>query len=153
MLVSCCGAGGSKFTLPDWCCRKCGSSRHLSSLAATGSSGERSKHGVPTPPARPHPPATVDGGAMCAVETAAAGPAAAFPQHILAPSCCLLSGVGVSAQRRSWLLPVFQVRDAELLKSAGLDALMAMRVLRFGIQLFTPVTILGVGVSEWKSFG
>ncbi|KAL4451743.1 hypothetical protein ABPG75_007405 [Micractinium tetrahymenae] len=54
----------------------------------------------------------------------------------------------VSGLRRlwSWLVPVFTVSDKQLLESAGLDALMAQRVIGFGNLMFAPLTILGVGV-------
>ena len=46
----------------------------------------------------------------------------------------------------SWLIPVFTVSDRALLESAGLDALVALRVLGFGCLAFMPLTLLGVGV-------
>ncbi|KAL4421157.1 hypothetical protein ABPG77_000792 [Micractinium sp. CCAP 211/92] len=54
----------------------------------------------------------------------------------------------VSGLRRlwSWLGPVLTVPDKRLLESAGLDALMAQRVIGFGNLMFAPLTILGVGV-------
>jgi Late exocytosis, associated with Golgi transport len=42
----------------------------------------------------------------------------------------------------SWLVPVFAVSDDDLLASAGLDALVAMRIISFGMMLFLPVTIV-----------
>lgn len=41
----------------------------------------------------------------------------------------------------SWLSPVFKVSDQELLASSGLDALMAVRILSFGVLLLLPITI------------
>lgn len=46
----------------------------------------------------------------------------------------------------SWLIPVWKVSDAEFLESNGLDSLVSVRILSFGIALFVPWTILGVGV-------
>ena len=46
----------------------------------------------------------------------------------------------------SWLIPVFKVSDEELLLSAGMDALIAIRVLSFGILLFLPVTIAAMAI-------
>ena len=46
----------------------------------------------------------------------------------------------------SWLIPVFTVSDRALLESAGLDALVALRVLGCGCLAFMPLTLLGVGV-------
>lgn len=54
--------------------------------------------------------------------------------------------LGGHRQLWSWLVPVFHVRDAELLKTAGLDALMSIRVIRFGLLMLLPMTILGIGV-------
>jgi hypothetical protein len=42
----------------------------------------------------------------------------------------------------SWLVPVFAVSDDDLLASAGLDELVAMRIISFGMMLFLPVTIV-----------
>lgn len=44
--------------------------------------------------------------------------------------------------RRSWLRPVFAVSDAELMRTAGLDALIFHRAYTFGILFFGPVTLL-----------
>ncbi|EFN50567.1 hypothetical protein CHLNCDRAFT_136274 [Chlorella variabilis] len=46
----------------------------------------------------------------------------------------------------SWLIPVFKLSDGALLESAGLDALVAQRILGFGCLALLPLTILGVGV-------
>ncbi|BDA42899.1 probable CSC1-like protein ERD4 at C-terminar half [Coccomyxa sp. Obi] len=42
----------------------------------------------------------------------------------------------------SWLRPVFAVSDAELMRTAGLDALIFHRAYTFGILFFGPVTVL-----------
>jgi len=42
--------------------------------------------------------------------------------------------------------PLRSVSDKEFLASAGLDALVSVRVLAYGIALFVPFTILGIGV-------
>ncbi len=41
------------------------------------------------------------------------------------------------------MYPVFTVTDADLARTAGLDALMLLRVLVLGMQLFAPVAFLG----------
>lgn len=46
----------------------------------------------------------------------------------------------------SWLIPVFKVTDAEFLSSAGMDALVSVRILFYGIALFIPFGILGIAV-------
>ena len=46
----------------------------------------------------------------------------------------------------TWLIPTFKVTDAEFLASAGLDALVSVRILSYGALLFIPIGILGVGV-------
>lgn len=46
----------------------------------------------------------------------------------------------------SWLVPVFTVSDEKLVRSAGLDALVAVRIVGFGVMLFAPLTVLAVGV-------
>ena len=45
---------------------------------------------------------------------------------------------------RSWIKPLFTVTDAELLRTAGLDALIFHRAYTFGLLFFTPVTVLGL---------
>jgi len=42
----------------------------------------------------------------------------------------------------SWLGPVFSVSDADLVRTAGLDALMVHRVLTFGVLFFGPYALL-----------
>ena len=46
----------------------------------------------------------------------------------------------------SWLIPVFKVSDEELLKSAGMDALIAVRVLSFGIMVLFPITLAAMAI-------
>lgn len=46
----------------------------------------------------------------------------------------------------NWMIPSFKISDAEFLKSAGLDALIAVRILSYGLALFLPVGILGVAI-------
>ncbi|PSC69350.1 ERD4-related membrane [Micractinium conductrix] len=45
-----------------------------------------------------------------------------------------------------WLLPVFKVSDEELVRSAGLDALIGVRIISFGVMLFLPMTIGSLAV-------
>ena len=49
---------------------------------------------------------------------------------------------------RSWVQPLFTVTDAELLRTAGLDALIFHRAFTFGILFFGPVTLLGLCACE-----
>ncbi len=46
----------------------------------------------------------------------------------------------------SWVIPVFRVSDEELLKSAGMDALIAVKILYFGILCFLPITIAAMAI-------
>ena len=46
----------------------------------------------------------------------------------------------------SWLIPVFTVSDEELLKSSGMDALIAVRVLSFGILVLLPITVAAMAI-------
>lgn len=46
----------------------------------------------------------------------------------------------------SWLIPVFTVSDEELVKSSGMDALIAVRVLSFGILVLLPITIAAMAI-------
>ena len=46
----------------------------------------------------------------------------------------------------SWVVPVFRVSDEELLKSAGMDALIAVKILYFGIMCFLPITIAAMAI-------
>ena len=55
---------------------------------------------------------------------------------------------GGGAQRRSWLIPVFTLTDLELVQTAGLDSLMLNWTNTLGIQIFLPLTILGMAVCE-----
>lgn len=45
---------------------------------------------------------------------------------------------------RSWIQPLFTVTDAELLRTAGLDALIFHRAYTFGLLFFAPVTVMGL---------
>ncbi|KAI3425049.1 hypothetical protein D9Q98_008427 [Chlorella vulgaris] len=45
-----------------------------------------------------------------------------------------------------WLQPVFTVSDEELVRSAGLDALVGIRIISFGVMLFLPMTLGGMAV-------
>ena len=42
------------------------------------------------------------------------------------------------------MYPIFSVTDAELMRTAGLDALIFHRAFTFGILFFTPVTTLAL---------
>ena len=46
----------------------------------------------------------------------------------------------------SWLIPTWNVPDIELLRSSGFDALVAVRIVSFGIPLFIPYVVLGIAV-------
>lgn len=46
----------------------------------------------------------------------------------------------------SWMALVRSVSDKEFLASAGFDALVSVRVISYGIALFLPLTIFGIGV-------
>ena len=57
-----------------------------------------------------------------------------------------LSHRGALARAASWLVPVFSVPDAELVRSAGLDALLVHRTLSFGLLFFSPLAVVGCAV-------
>ena len=57
-----------------------------------------------------------------------------------------LSHRGVVARAASWLVPVFSISDAELVRSAGLDALMVHRTLSYGLLFFGPTAVVGCAV-------
>uniref|UniRef100_A0A061R339 Erd4-related membrane protein n=1 Tax=Tetraselmis sp. GSL018 TaxID=582737 RepID=A0A061R339_9CHLO len=42
----------------------------------------------------------------------------------------------------AWLMPIFLVSEQDILDSAGLDALVFLRIIRMGIHFFLPVTLL-----------
>ena len=42
------------------------------------------------------------------------------------------------------MCPIFSVTDAELMRTAGLDALIFHRAFTFGILFFTPVTAMAL---------
>lgn len=82
-------------------------------------------------------------------------PAAACPRLLRPPPPQLLPAVSrkppqlhLHGHERlwGWLQPVFRVSDEELVRSAGLDALIGVRIISFGVLLFLPMTILGVAV-------
>ena len=54
-----------------------------------------------------------------------------------------LKGIG---RYWNWMWPSFGVTDTEFLKSAGLDALVAVRILSYGLALFLPVGALGIAI-------
>lgn len=49
---------------------------------------------------------------------------------------------------RSWLVPVFAISDLELMQTAGMDSLMLNWTNSLGIQIFGPLTILGMAARE-----
>ena len=59
------------------------------------------------------------------------------------PPALSLKGIG---RYWNWMWPSFGVTDAEFLKSAGLDALVAVRILSYGLALFLPVGALGIAI-------
>lgn len=66
-----------------------------------------------------------------------------MPQVSRKPPHMKMSGI---SRIYSWLDPVFKVSDEDFLKSAGLDALVAVRIIGFGVLLLLPLTILGAAV-------
>ncbi|KAG2489475.1 hypothetical protein HYH03_012111 [Edaphochlamys debaryana] len=54
--------------------------------------------------------------------------------------------LGTVRQIWNWLAPLLAVSDADIVRCAGFDALVLTRVLLLGLQMFTVMTILGVGV-------
>lgn len=66
-----------------------------------------------------------------------------MPQVSRKPPKLKLNGI---ARFYSWITPVFKVSDEDFLRSAGLDALVAVRIIGFGVLLFLPLTILGAAV-------
>jgi hypothetical protein len=57
-----------------------------------------------------------------------------------------LMRLGGHHQLWSWLVPVFSVSDGELLRKAGLDALVAQRILGFCVAALLPPAVLGTAV-------
>lgn len=49
---------------------------------------------------------------------------------------------------RSWLGPVLLTTENDFMRCAGLDALMLLRTLTMGVQIFLPIAILSLGVCE-----
>ena len=54
-------------------------------------------------------------------------------------------------QCRSWLVPVFTCSDMDLMRTAGLDSLMLNWQNTLGIQIFFPLTVVGLAVCEPQS--
>eukprot|EP00198_Chlamydomonas_reinhardtii_P010247 XP_001699584.1 ERD4-related membrane protein [Chlamydomonas reinhardtii] len=54
--------------------------------------------------------------------------------------------VGTIKQIWNWFSPLLSVSDADIIRSAGYDALVLTRVLQIGLQMFTFMAIFGVGV-------
>ena len=46
----------------------------------------------------------------------------------------------------SWAAPIYTVKEKDLLQIAGIDALVAVRILQFGVSLFLPMTVFCVGI-------
>jgi len=59
------------------------------------------------------------------------------------PPALSLKGIG---RYWNWMWPSFGINDAEFLKSAGLDALVAVRILSYGLALFLPVGALAIAI-------
>jgi hypothetical protein len=53
--------------------------------------------------------------------------------------------LGGHRQLWSWLVPAWKLSDKDFLASAGLDALVAVRIIALGVALFIPVLVLGIG--------
>ena len=49
---------------------------------------------------------------------------------------------------RSWLVPVLTCSDMDLMRTAGMDSLMLNWQNTLGIQIFFPLTIVGLAVCE-----
>ena len=47
---------------------------------------------------------------------------------------------------RQWLVNAIQTTDAEILRSSGLDALVMIKSLAIGVQIFAPMALVGVAV-------
>lgn len=43
---------------------------------------------------------------------------------------------------RGWLVPVFITRTDDIYVAAGLDAVVLLKTIEFGVQLFTPMAVL-----------
>jgi len=47
------------------------------------------------------------------------------------------------------MVPAMKVDDAQFIASAGIDALVAVRVLSYGGLLFIPVGLAGIAICKW----
>ncbi|KAG2489473.1 hypothetical protein HYH03_012109 [Edaphochlamys debaryana] len=54
--------------------------------------------------------------------------------------------LGTVRQIWNWLAPLLAVSDADIVRCAGFDALVLTRVMLLGLQMFTVMSLLGVGV-------
>lgn len=52
---------------------------------------------------------------------------------------------------RSWLIPVFTCSDMDLMRTAGMDSLMLNWQNTLGIQIFFPLTVVGLAICECPS--
>ena len=66
--------------------------------------------------------------------------------YLLIPEDC--APLTPACARRSWLAAVFSVSDAELMHTAGLDALIYHRAFTFGILFLSPTTVLALTIRE-----
>lgn len=55
---------------------------------------------------------------------------------------------GAATRFVGWAVPVFAASDGVILQTAGLDALMLTWTARIGMQIFGPLTVLGLAVRE-----
>lgn len=68
--------------------------------------------------------------------------------NILAWGCEALHRIDALFGGRSWLVPIFTASDMELLNTAGLDSLMLNWTNTLGMQIFFPLTILGLAACK-----
>jgi hypothetical protein len=59
---------------------------------------------------------------------------------------------GAAARFFGWAVPVFTATDGAILQTAGLDALMLTWTARIGMQIFGPLTVVGLAVRAFFFF-
>eukprot|EP00124_Ichthyophonus_hoferi_P002057 Ihof_evm10s127 gene=Ihof_evmTU10s127 len=69
--------------------------------------------------------------------------------RIYAPRCKLVKGCRIPELPKglfNWIIPLFRLTDDQILEASGLDALILVRILRFGYHLFFSFCIWAFGV-------
>lgn len=53
---------------------------------------------------------------------------------------------------RGWIYPVLTIRTEDIYLAAGLDAVVMLKTIEYGVQLFVPLAVVCLAVRTFSSF-